>query len=183
MDTAVRAVALGLQSASKPEVAAKAVATGCKALAELMGAKNGRPIAHNQALVAETGGGALLQALSVFSADARVQAFVVTALTYVISSNPGTCAAVSGNGGVALLLTAMGNHTSSVGVQRRACNMALQLALYGGPEVCVALAQVGFRLSAEWMRRDSDARCVLQGGAMQAIVAALQAHGAQDASE
>ena len=97
----------------------------------------------------------------------------------MISSNPGTCVAVSGNGGVALLLTAMGNHTSSVGVQRRACNMALQLALYGGPEVCVALAQVSFRPSAEPMHCwwDSDARCVWQGGALQAIVAALQAHG------
>ena len=57
------------------------------------------------------------------------------------------------------MLAAMAGH-SDVSVQRRAVNLAVQLAKSGGSAVCAGLAQAG---------------------ALQAVLAVLQAHGSSDA--
>ena len=154
MATYVRAVASGLQPNANAE-AIKMLAVGCVRLGEVMVVK-GRPVPHRQALVAETAGGAILQALAAYPANVQVQCVALQALSCMTARNSAACAAVSGHG-VNHLLASMGNHGASASVQRRACNLALQLSVYGSAEVCAALAQAG---------------------AVQALVAALQAHGA-----
>jgi len=138
---------------------AKAAGKGVQALGTLMVDSKGKVDAQRQAAVAQAGGAAVLQAMAQHATNAPLQAVAMDTLSHFINGSADISAAVCAAGGVTLLLAAMANHSHAF-VQRRAVTLAARLARSGGSAVCAGLAQAG---------------------ALQAVTAALQAHGGEDA--